>query len=182
MLEVLPGQQQQVRRALRFRDAGCLASTPRTRPLAHLGDSSASSDGRSRNGGGRLRELLPGDRATEPLSAQNVLFLRIRRLAGLRQFDAISACPSWRRFSPSAGQHACRQASGSRLHNEIAGYEADGDTNGACHFERRAAEYPALFKSRRLASPRGDQEFHTAHLAVRPDDAESAPACWHRRT
>ena len=59
---------------------------------------------------------------------------------------------------------------------EIAGYEADGDTDGALqHFEHVVLQkYPALFKSRHgLQTPEAIKSFMLHTLAVRPDDAES---------
>ena len=96
-----------------FRDAGCLAATPRTRPLTPTGATPPRvRDGRSCSRGGCLRGTAEGDRAdravvcTErPLPPHP----SPRRTAPVRCDPR--ACPSWRRFSPSAGQHACRQAS-----------------------------------------------------------------------
>ena len=93
MLEVLPGQQQQVRRALEL-FAMLDLSRPRrelvlSRPLGRLLREFEMAV--LANAEDASEELLREIEQTGQLSAQNVLFLRIRRLAGLRQFDAILA-------------------------------------------------------------------------------------------
>jgi hypothetical protein len=179
MLEVLPGQQQQVRRALEL-FAMLDVSRPRhelalSRPLGRLlrefemAVLAAAEDA--------SEELLREIEQTGQLSAQNVLFLRIRRLAGLRQFDAILRLPE---LATVLAIRRPARVSASLLEavyiTEIAGYEADGDTDGALqHFEHVVLQkYPALFKSRHgLQTPEAIKSFMLHTLAVRPDDAES---------
>ena len=179
MLEVLPGQQQQVRRALELfamldlsrprrelvfsRPLGRLLREFEMAVLANAEDASEES----------LREI----EQTGQLSAQNVLFLRIRRLAGLLQFDAILALPE---LATVLAIRRPARVSASLLEavyvTEIAGYEADGDAEGALrHFEDVVLrKYPALFKSRHgLQTPEAIKSFMLHTLAVRPDDAES---------
>jgi hypothetical protein len=179
MLEVLPGQQQQVRRALEL-FAMLDVSRPRrelalSRPLGRLLREFemavlATAEDAS-------QELLREIEQTGQLSAQNILFLRIRRLAGLRQFDAILRLPE---LATLLAIRTPARVSASLLEavyiTEIAGYEADGDTDGALqHFEHVVLrKYPALFKSRHgLQTPEAIKIFMLHTLAVRPDDAES---------
>ena len=113
MLEVLPGQQQQVRRALEL-----FAMLDVSRPRRELA--------LSRPLGRLLREfemavLAAAEDASEELLREiEQTGSCLRRTSSSSASDASrdyansmrsSACPSWRRFSPSAGQHACRQAS-----------------------------------------------------------------------
>jgi hypothetical protein len=179
MLEVLPGQQEQVRRALEL-FAMLDISRPRrelalSRPLGRLLREfemtvlAAAEDA--------SEELLREIEQTGQLSAQNVLFLRIRRLAGLRQFDAILRLPE---LATVLAIRRPARVSASLLEavyiTEIAGYEADGDIDGALqHFEHVVLQkYPALFKSRHgLQTPEAIKSFMLHTLAVRPDDAES---------
>ena len=145
---------------------------------AHLGDSSASSRWPfSQTAEDASEELLREIEQTGQLSAQNILFLRIRRLAGLRQFDAILALPE---LATVLAIRRPARVSASLLEavyvTEIAGFEADGDAEGALrHFEDVVLQkYPALFKSRHgLQTPEAIKSFMLHALAVRPDDAES---------
>ena len=179
MLEVLPGQQHQVRRALELY-ATLDVSRPRrelafSRPLGRLLREFemavlASSEDTS-------EELLREIEQTGQLSAQNILFLRIRRLAGLHQFGAILALPE---LATVLAIRRPARVSASVLEavyvTEIAGYEADGDAEGALrHFEDVVLrKYPALFKSRHgLQTPEAVKSFMLHALTVRPDDTES---------
>jgi hypothetical protein len=179
ILEVLPGQQQQVRRALEL-----FAMLDVSRPHRELA--------LSRPLGRLLREfemavlavaedaseeLLREIEQTGQLSAQNILFLRIRRLAGLRQFDAILSLPE---LATVLAIRRPARVSASLLEavyiTEIADYEAGSDTDGALqHFQHVVLQkYPALFKSRHgLQTPEAIKSFMLHTLAVRPDDAES---------
>ena len=179
MLEVLPGQQQQVRRALEL-FAMLDLSRPRrelvfSRPLGRLLREFEMAV--LANAEDASEELLREIEQTGQLSAQNVLFLRIRRLAGLLQFDAILALPE---LATVLAIRRPARVSASLLEavyvTEIAGYEADGDAEGALrHFEDVVLQkYPALFKSRHgLQTPEAIKSFMLYTLAVRPDDAES---------
>jgi hypothetical protein len=179
MLEVLPGQQQQVRRALEL-FAMLDLSRPRrelvlSRPLGRLLREFemavlATAEDAS-------EELLREIEQTGQLSAQNVLFLRIRRLAGLRQFDAILDLPE---LATVLAIRRPARVSASLLEavyvTEIVGYEADGDAEGALqHFvDVVLQKYSALFKSRHgLQTPEAIKSFMLHTVSVRPDDAES---------
>ena len=179
VLDVLPGQQQQVRRALEL--FGILdARRPRrqlalSRPLGRLLREFemavlASEEGAS---GQLLREV----EQTGQLSAQNLTFLRIRRLAGLRQFEAILGMPE---LATVLAIRRPARVSANLLEavyvTELARYEADGDPEGALrHFSDVVlSKYPALYKSRHgLQTPEAVKSFMLHAVAVRPGDAES---------
>lgn len=179
VLDVFPGQQQQVRRALEL-----LGDLDVVRPRRKLA--------LSRPLGRLLREfemavLAAAEQASEQLlreieqtgqlSAQNIVFLRIRRLAGLRDFDAMLGMPELttvlsirRPARVSASLHEAIYIT------ELARYEADGDPRGALqHFSDIVLrKYPALFKSRHgLQTPEAIKNFMLQTLIVRPDDAEA---------
>jgi len=179
VLEVLPGQQQQVRRALELFAMLDLARPRRelvfSRPLGRLLREFEMAV--LANAEDASEELLREIEQTGQLSAQNVLFLRIRRLAGLLQFDAILALPE---LATVLAIRRPARVSASLLEavyvTEIAGYEADGDAEGALrHFEDVVLQkYPALFKSRHgLQTPEAIKSFMLHALALRPGDAES---------
>jgi hypothetical protein len=179
MLEVLPGQQQQVRRALELFAMLDLARPRRelvfSRPLGRLLREFEMAV--LANAEDASEDLLREIEQTGQLSAQNVLFLRIRRLAGLLQFDAILALPE---LATVLAIRRPARVSASLLEavyvTEIAGYEADGDAEGALrHFEDVVLQkYPALFKSRHgLQTPEAIKSFMLHAVAVRPGDAES---------
>lgn len=179
VLEVLPGQQQQVRRALEL-----LTNLDRSRPHRQLTV--------SRPLGRLLREyemavlaaaedtsaeLLQEIEQTGRLSAQNIVFLRIRRLAGLIRHSEILRMPE---LATVLVIRRPARVSASLLEavyaTELARFEADGDPDGALgHFTQVVLQkYPALFKSRHgLQTPEAVKSFMLYTLAVRPDDVKS---------
>ncbi len=179
VLDVLPGQQQQVRRALELfgtldamRPHRQLAlSRPLGRLLREFEMTVLASEEDS--SGQLIREI----EQTGQLSSQNLAFLRIRRMAGLRQFDALLSMPE---LTTVLAIRRPARVSASLLEavyvTELARYEADGDPEGALqHFSDIVlSKYPALFKSRHgLQTPEAIKSFMLHALAVRPEDAES---------
>lgn len=179
VLDVLPGRQQQVRRALEL--FGTLdARRPRrqlalSRPLGRLlrEFEMAVLASEERASGQLLREV----EQTGQLSAENLTFLRIRRLAGLGQFEAILGMPE---LATVLAIRRPARVSASLLEavyvTELTRYEADGDPEGALrHFSDVVlSKYPALYKSRHgLQTPEAVKSFMLYAVAVRPGDAES---------
>jgi hypothetical protein len=123
------------------------------------------------------RSLLDELERSGQLSAQNELFLRIRRLAGLQRFEELLAQPELgtlllirRPAKVSADVLRAVYAT------EIASFEDAGDVAGArWHFEVAVLpRYPALFKSRQgLQTPEAIKAFMLYELVANPDARQS---------
>jgi len=178
VLEVLAGQQPHVRRSLKlFRQLE--AQRPRrqlalSRPLGRLLREFemavlAGADSRS-------EELLREIEATGQLSTLNMVFLRIRRLAGLRRFEELLRLPE---LTTVLSIRRPARVSASLVEavyaTELALFESAGDAAGALrHFHGAVLQkYPALFKSRHgLQTPEAIKSFMLYALVVRPTDAD----------
>ena len=179
VLEVVAGSQQHVRHALEL-----FGNLDRRRPRRELV--------LSRPLGRLLREfemaivasaedeseqLLREIEQTGQLSTQNVVFLRMRRLAGLRRFDDLLRLPE---LTTVLAIRRPARVSASLFEavyaTELARFEAAGDAKGALeHFEQVVLQrYPALFKSRHgLQTSEAIKSFMLHALVLRPEDTES---------
>ena len=177
VLDVVSGQQEQVRRALDI-----LAALERERPRRQVAV--------RRPLGRLLREfemalvaasaetsgaLLQDIEDSGELTAQNIVFLRIRRLAGLDRFHELLELPelatvlAMRR--PSLVTAKLIQAV---YITEFSSLEAASDADGALkHFaDAVMPRYPALFKSRQgLQTPEAIKGFMLWSLVAHPNDA-----------
>jgi hypothetical protein len=178
VLEILAGQQQRARRALEIFDVLDIQRPRRqlalSRPLGRLlrefemAVLAAAED--------TSQDLLGEIERTGQLSAQNIVFLRMRRLAGLRRFDDLLHLPE---LATVLVIRRPARVSASLLEavyvTELAGYEASNDPAGALrHFtDVVLRKYPALFRSRHgLQTPEAAKSFMLQALAVRPKDAQ----------
>ncbi len=176
LLSVLPGEHERVRRAFDL-----LADLEAQRPLRRLSLSRplgrllrdfemavlASSEEAS-------DELLHAIEETGHLSTQNIVFLRIRRLAGLHRYAELLRLPQ---LATILALRKPAKVSASILEaiyaTELAHYESDDDPIGALqHFQEFVVQrYSAALKSRHgLQTPTAIKMFMLQTLALHPDD------------
>jgi hypothetical protein len=178
ILDVAAGSEEQVRGALEL-----FAALDRDRPHRELS--------LSRPLGRLLREfemavvasaedqsnqLLREIEQTGQLSAQNLVFLRMRRLAGLRRFDELLRLPEL--TTVLAIRRPAKVSAGlleAVYRTEFASFEAVSDAEGALrHFQDVVlGRYPALFKSRHgLQTAEAVKSFMLHSVALHPADSE----------
>lgn len=175
-VEVLPGQQGDVRQALEL-----FFQLQELRPRRHL--SVARPLGRLLRefemavlaGGADLSADLLGDiEATGQLSAQNIIFLRIRRLAGLRNFREVMDLPELATILSIRRPARVTAALFDALYAiELAGFEAADDAAAALDHFRDVVlpRYPALFRSRQGLQTSSSIKTHALYTAVaHPED------------
>jgi len=174
--EVFPGEQAQVRRGLDL-----LAGLQRARPARELA--------RSRPLGRLLREfemaVASGDEGLSAaaldeiehsglLSTQNIVFLRVRRLGGLRRFHAVLALPEFRTLlAIDRPSRVTSELVSAVYASELSSYEAANDAQGALrHFQDVVLRrYPALYKSRHgILTPDAVKSFMLHAVAVSPNE------------
>jgi hypothetical protein len=122
-------------------------------------------------------DLLGEIEESGQLSAQNLVFLRIRRLSGLRRFADLLQLPE---LATVLAIRRPARVSASLLEavyaTEIAEFEVKGDPSGALKSFTDVVlrRYPALFRSRHgLQTPAAIKIFVLHSVAVRPGDVEA---------
>lgn len=175
-VEVLPGQQAEVRQALELffqlqelrprrhvsvaRPLGRLLREFEMAVLAGVADISA--------------DVLGDIEATGQLSAQNIIFLRIRRLAGLRNFRQIMDLPELATILSIRRPARVTAALFDALYaTELAAFEAADDPAAALEHFRQVVlpRYPALFRSRQGLQTSSAIKSHALYTAVaHPED------------
>lgn len=186
-VDVLPGEQAEVRHALEvffgLQEARPQRQLSLARPLGRLlrefemavvaGSNEVSS------------QVLEEIESTGQLSAQNIVFLRIRRLAGLRQFRDVTELPELATILSIRRPSRVTAALFDAVYaTELARFEAGDDPAGALlHFRDHViTRFPALFRSRQglqtasavktfalYAASAHTQDHHLAQLATSND-------------
>lgn len=173
---VLPGQQAAVRRSLEV-----LSQLHRIRPVREaslarpLGRLLRDFEMAVASGDESLSDRALGEiEQSGLLSTQNVAFLRVRRLGGLRSFNELLALPELRTLlaidRPSRVTSELLRAV---YATELSSYEAGNDPRGALeHFDNVVLRrFPALYKSRHgLLTPEAVKSFMLHAVAVSPSD------------
>ncbi|HUP86882.1 MAG TPA: protein DpdD [Acidimicrobiales bacterium] len=175
-VEVLPGQQAGVRQAVEL-----LFELREQRPRRHV--SVARPLGRLLRefemavlaGAAELSADLLGDiEVTGQLSAQNIIFLRIRRLGGLRNFREVMDLPELATILSIRRPARVTAALFDALYaTELVGFEAAADAAGALDHFREVVlpRYPALFRSRQGLQTSSAIKSHALYTAVaHPED------------
>lgn len=119
-------------------------------------------------------DLLGDIEATGQLSAQNIIFLRVRRLAGLRNFREVMDLPELATILSIRRPARVTAALFDALYaTELAGFEAVNDAPAALHHFRAVVlpRYPALFRSRQGVQTNSAIKSHALYTAAaHPED------------
>jgi hypothetical protein len=175
-VEVLPGQQADVRRALelffQLQELRPHRQVSVARPLGRL---LREFEMAVLAGSAELSADLLGDiEATGQLSAQNIIFLRVRRLAGLRHFREVMDLPELVTILSIRRPARVTAALFDALYaTELAGFEAVNDATAALDHFRAVVlpRYPALFRSRQGLQTSSAIKSYALYTAVaHPED------------
>lgn len=175
-VEVLPGQQVDVRKALelyfQLQELRPRRQLSVARPLGRL---LREFEMAVLAGGAEVSADVLGDiEATGQLAAQNIIFLRVRRLAGLRKFRDVMELPELATILSIRRPARVTAALFDALYStELAGFEAINDAGAALDHFRAVVlpRYPALFRSRHGVQTNSAIKSHALYTAVaHPED------------